>query len=314
MATTNELGFGSLASVAWTDMNGTGLTSTQLDEVNADISAASTIASALIDVIKGAVKAGWTRFNLSDLSAGYFQLTNLRTDTSSATDDRASDWADFISMVTGEAISATRDLSLNEWRRVAAELQDHASQQASRRSPNGDGGGIKTVNGHWYVNGQQLSLLDAYMAIRVNQVANFDDSLNIYIAELNENNRLVQGANDWLSTLRSVKPTTTNAATLSSSFRTSFSSVWGFDPVFAYHPTDTSGTTISNMSAPNGYKSFDTWIDNVKGYVDAKDTSNQTVQQKLEQMTNRRSEVLDGLTSFAKAQTQTGSSFARNLG
>jgi hypothetical protein len=314
MATTNELGFGSLASVAWTDMNGTGLTSTQLDEVNADISAASTIASALIDVIKGAVKAGWTRFNLSDLSASYFQLTNLRTDTSSATDDRASDWADFISMVTGEAISATRDLSLNEWRRVAAELQDHASQQASRRSPNGDGGGIKTVNGHWYVNGQQLSLLDAYMAIRVNQVANFDDSLNIYIAELNENNRLVQGANDWLSTLRSQKPTTTNAATLSSSFRTSFSSVWGFDPVFAYHPTDTSGTTISNMSAPNGYKSFDTWIDNVKGYVDAKDTSNQTVQQKLEQMTNRRSEVLDGLTSFAKAQTQTGSSFARNLG
>jgi hypothetical protein len=314
MATTNELGFGSLASVAWTDMNGTGLTSTQLDEVNADISAASTIASALIDVIKGAVKAGWTRFNLSDLSAGYFQLTNLRTDTSSATDDRASDWADFISMVTGEAISATRDLSLNEWRRVAAELQDHASQQASRRSPEGDGGGIKTVNGHWYVNGQQLSLLDAYMAIRVNQVANFDDSLNIYIAELNENNRLVQGANDWLSTLRSEKPTTTNAATLSSSFRTSFSSVWGFDPVLAYHPTDTSGTTISNMSAPSGYKSFDTWIDNVKGYVDAKDTSNQTVQHKLEQMTNRRSEVLDGLTSFAKAQTQTGSSFARNLG
>jgi hypothetical protein len=314
MATTNELGFGSLASVAWTDMNGTGLTSTQLAEVNADISAASTIASVLIDVIKGAVRAGWTRFNLSDLSAGYFQLTNLRTDTSAATDDRDSDWAGFISTVTGETISATRDLSLNEWRRVAAELQDHASQQASRRSPEGDGGGIKTVNGHWYVNGQQLSLLDAYMAIRVNQVANFDDSLNIYIAELNENNRLVQGANDWLSTLRSLKPTTTSASTLTLTYRTSFSSVWGFDPVLAYHPTDTSGTTISNLSAPNGYKSFDTWIDNVKGYVDAKDTTNQTVQQKLEQMTNRRSEVLDGLSSFAKAQTQTGSSFARNLG
>jgi len=319
MATTNSLGFGSLASVAWTDMNGTDLTDAQLDEVDSDISAASTIASALIDVIKGAVKLGLTRFKLSDLSAGYFQLTDLRTSTSSTTDDGVTDWADFISQVTGQDISASRDLSLNEWRAVAAQLQDHASQQASRidpfRSETGKAnGGIKTVNGHWYVNGQQLSLLDAYMAIRVNQVANFDDSLNIYIAELNENNRLVQGANDWLSTLRSEKPTTTNAATLSSSFRTSFSSVWGFDPVLAYHPTDTSGTTISNMSAPSGYKSFDTWIDNVKGYVDAKDTSNQTVQQKLEQMTNRRSEVLDGLTSFAKAQTQTGSSFARNLG
>ena len=45
MATTNSLGFGSLASVAWTDMNGTGLTSAQLAEVNTDISAATTIAS-----------------------------------------------------------------------------------------------------------------------------------------------------------------------------------------------------------------------------------------------------------------------------
>jgi hypothetical protein len=62
------------------------------------------------------------------------------------------------------------------------------------------------------------------------------------------------------------------------------------------------------------YKVWDTYIDDVKSYIDAKDTSNQTVQQKLEQMTNRRSEVLEGLTSFAKAQTQTGSSFARNLG
>lgn len=310
MATTNSLGFGSLASVAWTDMNGTGLTTAQLDDVNTAISAASTIASVLIDVIKGAVKSGLTRFNLANLAGEYFQLTALNAPTT----DTSVDWAEFINQATGGDISATRDLSLNEWRRVAAELQDHASQQASRRSPSGDGGGIKTVNGHWYVNGQQLSLLDAYMAIRVNQVANFDDSLNIYIAELNENNRLVKGANDWLSQLRTLKPTSTAAATLAVGKRTDFASVWGFDPVLAYHPTDASGTTIAALSAPGGYKTFDTWIDNVKGYVDAKDTSNQTVQQKLEQMTNRRSEVLDGLTSFAKAQTQTGSAFARNLG
>jgi len=88
--------------------------------------------------------------------------------------------------------------------------------------------------------------------------------------------------------------------------RDSFSAVWGFDPYTVFQPkaTATFGTD----------KTWDTYIDDVKGYVDAKDTDNQTVQQKLEQMTNRRSEVLDGLTSFAKAQTQTGSSFARNLG
>ena len=143
MSTTNSLGFGSLASVAWTDMNGTDLTTAQLEAVNTAISAASTIATVLIDVIKGAVKSGLTRFNLADLAGEYFQLTALNAPTT----DTSVDWANFISDTTGQGISATTDLSLNEWRRVAAELQDHASQQASRRSPNGDGGGIIINNG-----------------------------------------------------------------------------------------------------------------------------------------------------------------------
>jgi hypothetical protein len=307
MATTNQLGFGSLASVSWTDMKGTSLSPLQLSEVNADIGAATTIASSLIDVIKGAVRQGWTAFKLTDLDPAYFQRTNLNTSTPSTTDDAALDWATFIGKVTGDSLSNTQSLSLSEWRRIAAELQDHAYLQASKRDPAGEGGGVKTVNGKWFVNGQQLSLLDAYMAIRVNQVANFDDSLNVYISELNENNRLVKAANEWLSTLRSKKPTNTTAtSTITQAMRDSFSAVWGFDPYTVFQPkaTATFGTD----------KTWDTYIDDVKGYVDAKDTDNQTVQQKLEQMTNRRSEVLDGLTSFAKAQTQTGSSFARNLG
>jgi hypothetical protein len=307
MATTNQLGFGSLASVAWTDMKGTSLSPLQLSEVNADISAATTIAASLIDVIKAAVKQGGSAFKLTDLDPAYFQRTNLKTSTPSTTDDAALDWATFIAKVTGDSLSSTQTLSLSEWRRIAADLQDHAYLQASKRDPAGEGGGVKTVNGKWFVNGQQLSLLDAYMAIRVNQVANFDDSLNVYISELNENNRLVKAANEWLSTLRSKKPTNTTAtSTITQAMRDSFSSVWGFDPYRVFQPkaTATAGTD----------KTWDTYIDDVKGYVDAKDTDNQTVQQKLEQMTNRRSEVLDGLTSFAKAQTQTGSSFARNLG
>lgn len=307
MATTNTLGFGSLASVAWTDMNGTDLVASQLTAVNADISSASTVANVLIDVIKGAVKQGWSSFRLDDLSAAYFKSTNLRTGTAALDDDRSLDWAEYISQITGSSISSTQKLSLSEWRRIAADLQDHASLQASKRDPAGSGGGVKTVNGHWYVNGQQLSLLDAYMAIRINQVANFDDSLNLYLSELSENNRLVKAANEWLSALRATKPTNTTAtSTITAAMRSNFSSVWGFDPYLVFQPkaTTTSGTD----------KTWDTFIEDVKGYVDAKDTDNQTVQQKLEQMTNRRSEVLDGLTSFAKAQTQTGTTFARNLG
>ena len=307
MGTTNSLGFGSLASVAWTDMSGTDLSAAQLSEVNADIRAASTIAAVLIDAIKGAVKKGWSAFTLDDLSLDSFQLTNLRTDTAPTNDDRSLDWATFISGVTGNSLSSSQSLSLSEWRSVASELQDYAYLQASKRDPSGEGGGIKTVNGKWFVNGQELSLLDAYMAIRVNQVANFDDSLNIYISELNENNRLVKAANEWLSTLRASKPTNTSAtSTITQAMRNSFSAVWGFDPYKVFQPKATSTAGVDKV--------WDTYIEDVKGYVDSKDTENQTVQQKLEQMTNRRSEVLDGLTSFAKAQTQTGSTFARNLG
>lgn len=296
---TNELGFGSLASVAWTDMNGTGLTATQLTAVNTDIKTAEDIAEKLINVIKNAVARGDTSFSL-------FQAY-----VSNSTDQAA-----FVSEITGEDISTTRQLSLNQWRAVAAQLQDHAAQQASRRSPSGESGGIKTVNGNWYVNGQELSLLDAYMALRVNQVANFDDSLNIYIAELNDNNREVKSANDWLNTLRSRRTAT---AAPSSDDRKTFSSKWGYDPVAKFHPsdkplTDITGPPIAYSPLLGDTKSIDGYIENVRGYVDSKDSANQTVQQKLEQMTNRRSEVLDGLTSFAKAQTQTGSSFARNLG
>lgn len=312
MATTNSLGFGSLASVAWTDMNGTGLASAQLAEVDTAISAASTIASVLIDVIKRSVKAGQTSFKLESNAdiATYLPLTNLNAGT-----ETVGDWAAFIGKVTGENIPVGKELSLNQWRAVAAQLQDHASQQASRIDPyrtenNKPNGGIKTVNGNWYVNGQQLSLLDAYMAVRVNQVANFDDSLNVYIAELNDNNRLVKGANDWLNTLRTRKGDTQAP---SGNDRVAFSSKWGYDPVATFHPSDKPSGDIT-VSLGSETKKLDGYIDNVRGYVDAKDSSNQTVQQKLEQMTNRRSEVLDGLTSFAKAQTQTGSSFARNLG
>ena len=157
------------------------------------------------------------------------------------------------------------------------------------------------------------------MAVRVNQVANFDDSLNIYIAELNANNRLVKAANDWLNTLRTRKGV---PEAPSGNDRKNFSIKWGYDPVATFHASDKpAGDVITADPATTSYaplaattKQIDEYINNVRSYVDAKDSSNQTVQQKLEQMTNRRSEVLDGLTSFAKAQTQTGSSFARNLG
>ena len=300
--TTNTLGFGSLASVAWTDMNGTGLDAGQLTSVNGELGNATVIANTLLDVIKGAVNVGMSAFSLTNLDSGYFAKTSL----GSAAADTPVDWAEFILRTTGTNVTATQDWSLSQWRRVAADLQDYAAQEASKRS-SANGGGVKNVNGHWFVNGQQLSLLDVYMAVRVNQVSNFDESLQIYIQELNNNNRLVKAANEWLNALRGSKPTdTVQASPLPST--AAFVAKWGFNPVTTFMPNTNPGAALSKNLK------YEQFLDETKSYVDSRDTENQTVQQKLEQMTNRRSEVLEGLTSFAKAQSQTGSSFARNLG
>jgi len=311
---TNELGFGSLASVAWSDMTGTDLTPEQLDQVNNEIAADLTISSSLVDAINAAIKEDRTSFRLSDLSTDVLSQTAINTDATPR-DDNANDWADYISRLTDFDISASTELSISQWRGVVAALQDDASLQASKRDPAGEGGGIKVANGNWFINGQQVSLLDAYMAVRVNQVANFDDSLNVYISELNENNRLIKAANEWLAVLRSNKPKDAETGnSITNEQINAFKAEWGFDPIKTFHPTDLRFMGPTGWNPPAGYEQWDSAIDNVKGYIDSKDTESQTVQQKLEQMTNRRSEVLDGLTSFAKAQTQTGRVFAQNLG
>lgn len=301
---TNNLGFGSLASVAWTDMNGLSLTTSQSTAVTANKAKAELIANQLQAAIKASVHQEWSQFSLYDFVTG----STVPNQSANVT---LSDWASFLQDAIGVEVTPTKSLSPGQWRQVAAQLQDYAAKEASKRAPS-DGGGIKNVNGHWYINGQQVALLDVYMAVRVNQVANFDDSLNIYIEELNSNNTLVKQANDWLAKLRSLKPAdTTTQVTWSQvttkglEWRSTFNQA-NYTPQSVFMPN--ANTTTGN------YQRVDTWIEEVKAYVDAKDSDNQTVQQKLEQMTNRRSEVLEGLTSFVKSQSQTGQSFARNLG
>jgi hypothetical protein len=301
---TNNLGFGSLASVAWTDMNGLSLTDAQSTLVTENKTRAELIANQLLSAIKASVNQDWSQFSLYDFVTDDTVADQSRTAT-------LTDWTAFLKKSVGVEVSATKPLSPGEWRQVASQLQDFAAKEASKRSP-ADGGGIKNVNGHWFINGQQVALLDVYMAVRVNQVANFDDSLNIYIEELNSNNTLVKQANDWLAKLRSLKPADTTTQVTWAQVTTKgleWSSTFNqanYTPqsVFMPNANTTTGT----------YQRVDTWIEEVKSYVDAKDSDNQTVQQKLEQMTNRRSEVLEGLTSFVKSQSQTGQSFARNLG
>jgi len=315
---TNNVGFGSLAAVSWTAMDGTGLTDTGAKTLKSTLSSVKDIYQTLLSSIKGSVNLGRTAFSLNDINT-------LSADTRTA-------YASLINTTANQSVTPTVSLSLAQWREVAARMQDYYARESSKLSVN-DGGGIKNVNGHWFINGQQVSLLDVYMSVRVNQVSNFDDSLAIYMEELKANNKLVKAANEWLAKIRSMKPTSTSDTVSWGAIRTAalaFYSSYSFNPMKAFMPTSwaqgvgggnaceayaSQAPTPGNKDdTTSNYLKFETWIEEGKQYVSQKDTDNQIAQQKLEQMNNRRSEVLEGLTSFTKSQSQTGQSMSRNLG
>lgn len=280
-------------------MDGTGLTEFENDALNTRISNQANLSTALLSAILGATNGGLDSFSLTDLGnhpTGQTPALNLQT----------------LKKALGVNLSAATQLTLQEWRRLAISLENDAALQASKRSVN-DGGGVKTVNGKWFINGQEVNLLDVYMACRVNQVSNFDGSLKLHMNDLTASNKLVKAANEWLAKIRALKPTDTSSKIAWSKITAAGNS---FSSTFGYLPSVFMPTAWGSADAGESYNylKFDTWVEECKNYVSQKDTDNQVTQQKLEQLTNRRGEVLEGLTSFIKSQSQNGQVTARNLG
>lgn len=207
------------------------------------------------------------------------------------------------------------DKTLDEWRQLIADARTWIAREESKLDPGkGSGadarsvGGVQVHNGKWFVAGQEVTYDDVYFAVRVNQVANIDTNLNDYVGVIQKNNAKVKQANEFLSTLRTYKPTSTSATVSLSDLqkiRNSFSSLYGYDPATRFD---------LKMTAAGGQSSFDTWIETVKSAVSDLQSDNQTAQLKMERLNNQRSEVLEGLTSFTKGQSQTGASISRNVG
>jgi hypothetical protein len=205
--------------------------------------------------------------------------------------------------------------SLDEWRDMVADARVFIAREESKLAPGkGTGtlaretGGVQVHNGKWYVAGQEVTYDDVYFAVRVNQVANIDTNLNDYVSVIQKNNAKVKQANEFLTTLRTYKPTSTSATVSLSDLtkiRNSFSSLYGYDPSTRFD---------LKMTAAGGQTSFDSWIETVKSAVSDLQSDNQTAQLKMERLNNQRSEVLEGLTSFTKGQSQTSASISRNVG
>jgi hypothetical protein len=311
-------GIGTLAHVAWTPLDGTGLSTAQRTSVDNDVKAASAMATALLEATKSAFNRDWARFSLNDLAdaAGlgafaYLRRTDLHVSTPATTDDTPADWATFIGRALGSAPATSHARSLGEWRRLAADLQQYAALQASKfdagRDPSlGIAGGVTHAHGQWYANGQALSLLDLFTAARVNQVANHEDALDDYMIQIQANGRRLAAAREWMETIRKYRPGS-GSATLPATVKTAFTAKWGFNPVTEFHKTNPS------FDASLVSDTFDIYLTDVKAYVDDKDQDNQALQQKLQQKANRRDEVLEAMVTFASKQSKTGANMAGNL-
>lgn len=313
-------GIGTLAQVAWTPLDGTGLSAAQRASVDNDVKAASAMAAALLEATKSAFNLDWSRFSLNDLAdaAGlgafaYLSQTDLRVSTLATTDDTAADWATFIGRALGSAPATDQARSLGQWRRLAADLQQYAALQASKfdagRDPSlGSAGGVTHAHGQWYANGQSLSLLDLFTAARVNQVANYEDTLDNFMIQIQANGRRLAAAREWNATIWKYRPAS-GSATLPLTEQTAFTAKWGFNPLTEFHK---SAATPTPGTAQN-YQTFDIYLNDIKAYVDDKDQDNQALQQRLQQKSNRRDEVLEAMVSFAGKQSKTGANMAGNL-
>lgn len=300
MATVNTGGVANLNNIAYTELNGLNLTNDQKTTVTSNVDTALSIEKLIQAASNSAIYENIDHFSL-DKAFG--------ANTSPTLDQAKQFLKDHLNLV----LTNTQSLSIDQWRGVKAAVENFGFKEASKLSAT-DGGGIKSVNGNWYINGQLVTLEDVFLAVRVNQLANFNDQISDYMTELQNNNNLVRQANWFLEKLNSYKPTDTNTTiTWSGSFQAlvnSFTSLYGYNPLSIFLPNSLSNGTLPDANQTK----FDVYIQEIKTYTSAKDSENQVAQTYLEQLNNKRSEVLDSLTNFTKSQGQIDQSVSRNLG
>ena len=310
----NKEGVGALTGIAWTPLNGTDLSPSKLAQVDSDVDAATSIAEALLEAANGAFNLGWQAFSLADLAEGaalgergLLERTQLQSTSPS---DSASDWALFLARVLPNGPDMEESMSLAAWRRLADDLQGYAALQASRRAlTENTRAAVTHSNGQWFVNGQSLSLLDLFTAVRVNRVVNLEEQQSVIIDDIKANSSLLSAAQEWLAMIRSLSPTGDAEALIPSGNRDAFVSKWGFDPVIFSDPL----APVVFNAARRSFD-FDRWINDLKAYVDLKDSDNQTLQLELTRKGDRQAEAIDEMVSFANKTSQTGNRMAGNLG
>lgn len=309
MSGISPAGLGSINSETYTSLDGLNLTSAQITSTTTSVQTATQISGQLQSAVNALLYNNQDSGSLSQIF-------------SSSTTPTLAQVTSFLQSALNVTIQPGQELSIQDLQTLKKALDNYGNLEASKL-PGNEGGGIKSINGNFYVNGQEVTILDVFMAVRVNQLSNFDNQINGYMNELQQNNDLAKAANQWISMLNDATPTDTTTTVNGASFvalQESFYTLYGYDPVAKFMPTSAS----SGVTSVAGGHTFDVlpdaistkitaYVTDAKNYVTNINSENQTAQTYLDQLNNKRSEVLDSITNFTKSEGQVQSDMSSKL-
>jgi hypothetical protein len=300
MSSINSGSVGSINSVTYTSLDGLDLNAAQITATTNKVKTASTISGDLQQAVNSLIYNNQDGCSLSQI----FSATSNPTLAAVTA---------FLQTNLNATINSGQHLSLDDLKTLKKALDNFGNQEASKL-PGNTGGGIKSVNGNFYVNGQEVTIQDVFMAVRVNQLANFEDQINAYMNQLQKNNDLAKAANAWITTLNNLTPTNTSTPISTDCFlaaQQAFFAQYSYDPVSRFMPSSASGNGVTAIGGHTFAKlpeaistKISAYVTDAKNYVTNINTENQTAQTYLDQLNNKRSEVLDSITNFTKSEGQ----------
>jgi hypothetical protein len=170
MSSINTGGLGAVNSVTYTSLNGLDLSASQITDTTTKVQTASKMSGKFQEAVNSLLYQNLNSCALSDL----FTASSTPTLAQATT---------FLQTNLNATVNSHQQLSLDDLKTLKKALDNFGNKEASKL-PGNSGGGIKSVNGSFYVNGQEVTIQDVFMAVRVNQLANFEDQIN---AELKQN-------------------------------------------------------------------------------------------------------------------------------
>ena len=167
------------------------------DQLVADVEQAGKLADVLRAAIADARKNGLTAFSPSQMATGLAAALAPQVLSDAL---RANEPLERLFTQVMECSYGGRSRSLEEWSAALEKLQHWVGANASRLPP-ALGGGIRGVQGVWYVNGEPFSTSELFTANRVNRLGELDTLVAASLNGIAANNETVKDLSALMQTL-----------------------------------------------------------------------------------------------------------------